>query len=96
MQMRIVKGQTRPGQVEELAKRWKEYFGGDRFKGTPGFHHAHFGIDRATNTTLAVTVWDTLPDESFFQPIMSEFRERVSDLMAGPPTVERYEVEVEL
>ncbi len=89
--IRIIKGQTKPGQSDELARRWEGFIAG-RLAGMPGFHHAHFGVDRAANTTAAVSVWDELPDEATTECLMGEFRSQIADIVSGPPTIENYEV----
>ena len=91
MYIRIVRAQTHPGQVEELARRWQGFIG-PRLAGVPGFRHAHFGADRATNATVAVSVWDGRPDAAALEPMVQEFRGRVADLSAGVPVIEEYEV----
>ena len=91
MYIRIVRAQTRPGQVEELARRWQGFIG-PRIRATPGFRHAHFGADRAANTTVAVSVWDDRPEEAALEPMVREFRGQVADLAAGAPAIEEYEV----
>lgn len=91
MYMRVIRGQTQPGQAEELAKRWQEFVL-PRLQGAPGLKHAYHGIDREANTTCGVTVWDSRPDEAMMNRNLEEFRARISDILAGPPQVEEYEV----
>ena len=91
MYIRIVRAQTKPGQVEELASRWHGFIGA-RMAGMTGFRHAHFGADRTANTTVAISVWDDRPDPAAMEPMVREFREQVADLSAGTPVIEEYEV----
>ena len=98
MYVRTVKARTQPGQVDELARRWAEFFGEVRRSGPPGPRPraAYLAGDRAGNATLNVTTWDELPDDAMVAPLMREFGERVRDLVTGPPEVETYEVLAEL
>ena len=91
MYIRIVRAQTGPGQAEELATRWEGFIGA-RMRGMAGFRHAHFGADRAANTTVAISVWDDRPDAAALEPMVRAFREQVADLSAGAPVIEEYEV----
>jgi quinol monooxygenase YgiN len=94
MYVRIVRPQLRPGQVDELAKRW-EAFIAPRLREAPGFQHAYFSGNREQNTIAGVTVWDQRPPE-VMQQAMQEFQAQVQDIMTGPPTIEDYEVLVEV
>ena len=91
MYMRIVRGQVQPGQLDEMSRRWQDGIGA-RLSSEPGFRHGYFAGDRATNTTLGVTVWDQKPDEESMTQRMNNFRSQIQDILAGPPTVEEYEV----
>lgn len=94
MHIRVVRGQAQPGRAEELAERWREFVL-PRLQGAPGFRHVYFGIDREADTTVGVTVWESPPDEATMNRNVEEFRARVGDLVAGPPTAEQYEVVVD-
>lgn len=95
MYLRIVKGVVQAGQIEELAKRWEANVGA-RITQQPGFHHAYFVGNRETNVVTGVTLWDALPDVATIGPAMQEFQAKVADITTGPPTIEDYEVLVEL
>jgi len=95
MYVRIVTGQARPGQVDEAAKRWKEFFG-PRAKTAPGLRHSYFGGDRATNRLVGISIWESRPDQAMMDQTTAEFRERLGDIAAGPPTIDEYEVLAEL
>lgn len=95
MHMRVIRAQTRPGQVVELAKRWEAFYR-PRLQGIPGFRHVHFGGDQETNTIIAVSVWDQLPDSAVVDQAMQAFNEQVRDIAAQQPTVEDFEILVEI
>jgi heme-degrading monooxygenase HmoA len=94
MYIRIVRGQPQPGQVDEVARRWKEHLG-PRLGSIPGFRHAYFSGDREANRITTVSVWDDKPGEAVDQA-MREFRQRVQDISVGPPTIEDNEVLAEV
>lgn len=95
MHLRIVTGQAQPGQADTLAARWRDYFGA-QLQSMAGFRHAHFAVDRATNTVVGVSLWDTEPDQARLQEHLDAFRAQAQDLVAGPPQPAVYEVLVEV
>ncbi len=95
MYIRIIKGQTQPGQVDELAKRWRALIG-PRLQEISGFRHAYFSGDRAKNTVAAVSVWDSRPDDAVMSRNIQDFLSQVADIVASQPVVEDYEVLEEL
>jgi heme-degrading monooxygenase HmoA len=95
MYLRIVRGTVQAGQLDEFARRWETNVGA-QLKQTPGFRHAYSTGNRQTNALVGVTIWETLPDAETTNRIMQSFRPLVADITAGPPTIEDYEVLVEL
>ena len=90
MYIRIVRGQSQPGQVEELARRWQAYWG-SQMPNVPGFRHAHIVAGSEANTTIAISVWDQRPDQAIMEPLMQAFQAQLTDISAGPPVVKEYE-----
>jgi hypothetical protein len=96
MYMRIVRAQPPEGQADELARKW-EAFVPERLRAVPGLRHAHFGIDRATGATAAVTVFDDKPDDAMLERLMREFRETLGPTGSSlAPEVTLYEVVAEV
>jgi hypothetical protein len=96
MYLRIVKGTVQADQLDEMAKRWEANVGA-RIRQQPGFRHAYFTGNRETGAVMGVTLWDTLPDDAVMRPVMQEFQTKIADISAGgAPTIENYEVLVEL
>ena len=96
MHMRIVRAQPPEGQADEVARKWKTFWP-ERMRALPGFRHSHFGIDRATGTTVAVTVYDEKPDDALMEQSLREFREIVGLTGAAQaPEITLYEVVVEV
>lgn len=91
MYLSTVQAKVQPGKAEELAQKWKDFYG-SRARDWPGFQQAYQAADRATDTTLAVGVWSDQPDEAQLRQAMQEFGAQIRDLIAEPPSVEWYEV----
>ena len=90
MYIHLVRVQAPPGQVKELARRWKAFWGTEMPQ-VPGFRHAHFAASPGTNATVSITVWDQRPDPAAMEPLMEQFRAQAANISAGPPTIEEYE-----
>ena len=90
MYIRIVHGQPKPGQVDETARRWKEFLA-PQLRSIPGFRHGYFTGDREANRVAGVTIWDAKPGEAADEA-MRGFRNQVQDITAGPPVIEDNEV----
>ena len=78
-----------------MAERWREFVL-PRLQAAPGLRHAYFGVDREADRTTGVSVWESPPDEAAMNRTVEEFRAHVGDLVAGAPTVEQYEVVVDV
>ncbi len=91
MYLMAVRAQVQPGKAEEVAQKWKNFYG-SRAKETPEFQQAYFSDDRATGAVLAVSVWSTKPDETQVRQDMQEFASQVRDLIVELPSKEGYEV----
>jgi quinol monooxygenase YgiN len=91
MYLSTIRGKVQPGKAEELAQKWKDFYG-PRARDWPGFQQAYQAADRATDTVLMVAVWSEKPDEAQLRQAMQEFRSLIRDLMAEPPPLEWYEV----
>jgi hypothetical protein len=96
MYMRIVRAQPPEGQADEIAQKWQTFWP-ERMRAQPGFRHAHFGIDRATGATAAVTVFDEQPEAALLERLLGEFRELVGLTgSAQAPEVTLYEIVAEV
>lgn len=91
MYVRITRGQPKPGQVAELAKRW-EAAAAPRLRTMRGFRDSYFCGDTAANTAVAVSLWDEHPDTEAMNRLMQEITGVMGDITAGPPTTDTYEV----
>jgi quinol monooxygenase YgiN len=91
MYLSIVRGKVQPGKAEEFAQKWKDFYG-SRLREMPELQQSYYAADRATDTTLGVSLWSEKPDEAQLRQIMQEFRAQISDLLAEPPSLEWYEV----
>ena len=94
MWVRMIRGQVRPGQVDEFVRRWKEQ-AAPRIQGSPGLRNLYMSGDRGSGTIVTVALLEQEPDEAAraaFRQTFERFREQVQDLVAGPPTIEEFEV----
>ena len=91
MYVRILRGQPKPGQVAEVAKRW-EVAAAPRLRTLPGFRDAYCSGDVAANVTVTVRLWDEHPDTEAMRQLMNEVSAQMQDITTGPPSVETYEV----
>jgi hypothetical protein len=82
--------QTRSGD-DVAAWRWQTFWG-SRMPNIPGFRHAHFAADPATNPTAAFSLWEQRPDAATMEPLMRGFRTQVADLSGSWPVIEEYEI----
>ncbi len=94
MYIRIVRGPTQPGQADALAQQWQQLVL-PRMQQAPGLRQAYFAVNRETNMSVGVSVWESRPDEATLTPLVEEFRTQVGELITGQPTIEQYEVVVE-
>jgi hypothetical protein len=94
MDLRIVRGTARPGQVEAVARLWQATVG-VKLAELPEFRHAYVGGDPAGTTFSVVTVWDRFPDPAISRQLLQGFESRVQDLIAGPLAVEELALLVE-
>ena len=90
MYIRLVRAKAHPGQVEEVARRWQDFWGA-QMPQVPGFRHAHFTSGPETDAILSISVWDQRPDPATMEPLMQEFQGQVNDVATGPPVVEEYQ-----
>ena len=95
MYMRIVRAQPPAGQADEIAQKW-EAFWPERMRAQPGFRQSHFGIDRTTGETAAVTIWDDQPDDALIERLLREFRATLGMSGGQAPEATLYEVVVEV
>ena len=57
------RAKVHPGKAAEFAQRWQAYYG-SKAPELAGFREAYYSVDEATNTTLALWVWTSKPDEA--------------------------------
>lgn len=90
MYVRIVQGQPQPGQIDEVARRWREHLA-PLLRELPGFRAACFVSDPGRTRGIGISFWDDKPGEAVDQA-MQELRQRVQDIASGPLAIEDFEV----
>ena len=92
MRIRTTKVQTQAGQVEELARRWREHVA-PRIPEMPGLRSVYLCGNRETNTVMTIHLWENPPDQAAHEiHDRVRFRDQVRDILSGEPVVEEYEV----
>ncbi len=92
MLIRTTTAQTRPGQIDEFARRWREHVA-PRVPEMPGLRRVYLCGNRDTNTVMTVHLWDNPPDQAAREiHDRLRFRDQVRDIMSGEPVVEEFEV----
>jgi len=92
MKVRTIKVQTRPGQIDEFARRWLEQVA-PHVPEMSGLRRVYLVGNRDANTVMAVQVWDNPPDQATHQTHQGRhFRDQVRDLITAEPVAEEYEV----
>jgi heme-degrading monooxygenase HmoA len=86
-----VRANVQPGKAEEVAQKWKDFYGSSAHE-YPGFQQAYFSADRATGAVLALSVWSTKPEEAQVLQGVQAFASQIRDLEAGPASPQWYEV----
>jgi hypothetical protein len=95
MDLRIVRGTTRPGQVEAVARLWEETVGVELAR-LPEFRRAFVGGDPAGTSIVVVTAWERFPDPAVSRRLLAGFEERVKDFISTPLAVEEFALLVEV
>jgi hypothetical protein len=95
MDLRIVRGTARPGQVEAVARLWEETVG-VKLAELSEFRHAYVGGDRGGTTFSVVTVWERFPDPAISRRLLQGFESRAHDLIVGSLAVEEFALLVEI
>jgi heme-degrading monooxygenase HmoA len=95
MYVRIVRAQTKPGQFDELGRRWEQLFA-RRVRDMPGFQHAYFAVNHDTDSTVGVTMWEREPDPKSLGAALRAYQEQARDLLTGSTTIQDYEIEIEI
>ncbi len=92
MYARVTMGQIQPGTMDELIPVYES--AAQQQQGLKGFVSTQLLIDRAANTWVVVTLFETLADleASEAVPRQAMADPRVAAALAGPPVVAVYEV----
>ena len=93
MYVRTIRAQALPGKLDEVDTTWREFWLSPKAQAVIGSHTAYWAVDRAANTTINISLWDTPPEDNpEYVALVQEFGPRMRGLTSGPPTIETYEV----
>lgn len=91
MMMRVIRGQLRPGNVDEFARRWHQ----EIVPKIHAFHdvrHVYMGVNRDDNSVSSFTLFESPSDEPTLEQWVQEFTGHIRDIMEQAPDVRYYEV----
>ena len=96
MFIRIVKPHLKAGMHNEAAKRWAAFLG-PKAKQNPMFRGGYFASTSDGSSSVAVTLWDKLPDAAATDKMRAEIMAELQDFTAGPPQAfDEYEVHAQI
>jgi hypothetical protein len=91
MYMRIIRGEFKPGTVDEFARRWhKEVV--PKYHQIPGVRHVYLGVDHEKNTVASAAIFETRPDEEAINRFVREFVGHIQDLIVSGPHIEHFDI----
>jgi hypothetical protein len=93
MYVRTIKNHIRPGKLDDFDRLWKEFSAEPTVKAAFLGTLVYWGVDRASNTAVTISVWEEHPDEiPAYKAVVREFRLRAQEYLTCTPTVDTYEV----
>ncbi len=93
MYVRTIKHSIRPGKLDEFDRLWQEFWAAPKAQAAFVGTAVYWGVDRAANTAVSISVWDEHPDEiPSYTALVREFSPRAQAYLSGSPTVDTYQV----
>jgi hypothetical protein len=93
MYVRTIKTQIRPGKLDDFDRLWQEFWAAPPVQAAFLGSAVYWGVDRAANMTVSVSVWAEHPDEiPAYKAVVREFSHRAQEYLSGTPTVDTVEV----
>ena len=93
MYVRTIKHSVRHGKLDEFDRLWQEFWATPQAQAAFVGTTVYWGVDRAANTAVSISVWDEHPDEiPSYTALVREFRPRAHEYFDSSPTVDTYEV----
>ena len=93
MYVRTIKHHVRPGTLDEFDRLWQAFWSAPQAKAAFVGSAVYWGVDRAANTAVSISVWEEHPDEiPAYTALVREFRPRAQEYISCSPTVDTYEV----
>ena len=95
MFLRIVHPQVKPGQHQEVARRWQEVLSA-RARANPNLKNAYLAAGKNGEGIVAVMLFNELPSAELTKEVQAEMMAKMQDLAVGPPRMEDFEVLAEV
>jgi hypothetical protein len=93
MYVRTIKHHIHPGKLDEFDRLWREFWSAPQAKAAFIGSAVYWGVDRAANTTISISVWEEHPDEiPAYTALVRAFSHRAQAYITCAPTVDTYEV----
>jgi hypothetical protein len=93
MYVRTIKHHVRPGKLDEFDTLWQAFWSAPEAKAAFVGSTVYWGVDRAANTAVTISVWEEHPDEiPAYTALVRAFRPRAQEYINSSPTVDTYEV----
>ena len=91
MYARVFGSHLVPGGADKAASIWRDKVA-PIAKQSKGFKGAYLMGDRETGIGLTITLWETMEDADAMNASLAQTQALFKDLFAEPPTLETYEV----
>jgi hypothetical protein len=93
MYVRTIKHQVRPGKLDQFERLWQEFWRAPQAQAAFVGSAVYWGVDRAANTAVSISVWEEHPDEiPAYTALVRAFSPRAQEYFSCSPIVDTYEV----
>ncbi|MGH2411382.1 MAG: hypothetical protein ACRDGS_13600 [Chloroflexota bacterium] len=97
MYVRTITNHIQPGKLDEFDRLWREFWAAPRAKAAFVGSVVYWGVDRAANTAVSISVWEEHPDEiPAYKALVREFSPRAQAYISCSPTIETHQVTEQL
>ena len=91
MYVRVINTQAVANRVDDAVSTWRDKVA-PTLKQAKGFKGAYLTGDRESGKAVTITMWETREDADAMNATLPQIMALFEGMFAGPPTVETYEV----
>lgn len=95
MYARVIHSEVVPGKVDEAVSVWGDKVAAN-LKQAKGFKGAYLTGNRETHKGVTITLWETKEDADAMNATLPQIMALFDGIFAGPPSVETYEVLIQV